>query len=109
LPPIDPEAPGTFRYADPERIDRDFSLAGFKIAHIEEMEVSVFEAATGAELVTWVRALGLTRLLNEMPEDAQRAWEDRLKNEAERVRSEGVIRLGGVTRIVVARRCTPCA
>ncbi|MEO6572478.1 MAG: methyltransferase domain-containing protein [Polyangiaceae bacterium] len=103
LPPIDFNAPGTFRYADPERIERDFSSAGFSIEHIEELEVAVMEAETGAELVAWTRAFGLTRLLHELPEEAQRAWESDFVRAAEPLRRDGIVRLGGVTRIVVAR------
>jgi SAM-dependent methyltransferase len=104
LPPLDPEAPGTFRYADPQRIARDFALAGFTIEHIEEMDIPVIETETGAELVAWVReALGLTRLLNDLSDDEQQRWEDELTREAEPLRVAGRIRLGGVTRIVVAR------
>jgi SAM-dependent methyltransferase len=103
LPPIDPEAPGTFRYADPRRIARDFGHAGFAIEQIEEMDIPVIEVETGAELVAWVReALGYTRLLNDLSDDDQRRWEDELTREVEPLRTGGRIRLGGVTRIVVA-------
>lgn len=103
VPPVDFEAPGTFRHADPGRIDRDFGQAGFTIEHIEEMDIPVLEAETGAELVAWVRALGLTRLLSELPDDDQRRWEEDLVREVEPLRRGGVMYLGGVTRIVVAR------
>ena len=101
LPPIDPEAPGTFRYADLERVTRDFGQAGFLIDHVKEMEVTVFEAETDAEIFAWVRALGLTQLLNGLPEHEQRAWEIDLTSEVRRRRA-GSLRLGGVTRIVRA-------
>jgi SAM-dependent methyltransferase len=103
LPAVDPEAPGVFRYADLARIERDFALAGFTMDHVEEMDVCAFEAEAGAEVVAWVRALALTKLLNGLPEDDQRAWEADLLNELERNRTDGVVRLGGVTRIVRAR------
>lgn len=103
LPPIDPEAPGTFRYADFERVARDFERAGFLLDHVEEMEVTVFESETDAELVDWVRALGLNPLLNDLPEHEQRAWEIDLASEVRR-RGAGSLRLGGVTRIVRARK-----
>ena len=103
LPPLDFEVPGTFRYADVERTRRDFRQAGFAIEHVEEMEVSVFESETSEELLAWVRALGLTRLLNELPEAEQRAWEEDMTAAAEDLRTDGMLRLGGVTRIVVAR------
>jgi ubiquinone/menaquinone biosynthesis C-methylase UbiE len=51
LPRLDLEAPGPFRYADLERIARDFAEAGFSLDHVEEMEVAVFEAETDAEMV----------------------------------------------------------
>lgn len=104
LPAIDPEAPGPFRYADRERITRDFAAAGLSVDHVEEMEVTVFEAETGAEMVDWVRAMGLTRLLNELSEDDQRAWELDLAGELLRMSAGGQLRLGGLTRIVRARR-----
>jgi ubiquinone/menaquinone biosynthesis C-methylase UbiE len=104
LPGIDPEAPGPFRYADLERITRDFAAAGLAIDHVEEMEVAVFEADTDAEMVDWVRAIGLTRLLNELSEDHQRAWERDLGTELRRVAGGGRLRLGAVSRIVRAHR-----
>jgi ubiquinone/menaquinone biosynthesis C-methylase UbiE len=103
LPALDPEAPGTFRYADVERMQRDFQRAGFSIESVEDMEVAVFESETSEELVAWVRAMGLTRLLNDVSEENQRAWEADMTREAERLRTDGLFRLGGVTRIVVAR------
>ena len=103
LPPMAPEASGAFRYADLETLQRDFAAAGFTIDHVEEMDVAVMEAESGAEVVAWTRAFGLTRLLSDLPEEIQLAWEADLINEAELLRTEdGRIRLGGVTRIVVA-------
>jgi SAM-dependent methyltransferase len=103
VPPTDPEAPGTFRYADLERVVRDFDRAGLTLDHVEELEVPVFEAETDTEVVEWVRALGLTRLLNDLSESDRRAWEAELRSELERRRTDGLVRLGGVTRIVRAR------
>lgn len=104
VPAIDPEAPGTFRYAEMGRIHRDFELAGWTVDLVEEIETPVFEAGTSEEVVAWARAMGLTRLLNELPEEQQRAWEAEFAAEMERSRRDGVIRIGGVTRIVRARR-----
>jgi ubiquinone/menaquinone biosynthesis C-methylase UbiE len=103
LPPFDPEVPGTFRYSDVERIVRDFGRAGFTVEHVEEMTIPVIESKDSADLIAWVRALGLTKLLNEIPEDAQQAWEEELTRELKRLGTGGVFRLGGVTRLIVAR------
>jgi ubiquinone/menaquinone biosynthesis C-methylase UbiE len=103
LPRVEAEAPGPFRYADLERVTRDFGRAGFLLDHVEEMEVAVFESETEGGMVDWVRALGLTQLLNDLPEQQQRAWEDDLTSEVRR-RGPGPLQLGGVTRIVRARK-----
>jgi ubiquinone/menaquinone biosynthesis C-methylase UbiE len=104
-PLIDPEAPGIFRYADHARAARDFEQAGFMLDHVEDMEVTLFEAETAREVVTWVRALGsgLGQLVTEMPANDQGAWEKDLADTLERSRTDGLIRMGGVTRIVRAR------
>jgi hypothetical protein len=103
LPSIVPDAPGAFRYADPSRIERDFSQGGFAIKHIEEVAIPVIEAATGAGIVAWVRDIGLGRLATDVPEDQQAAWEAELAHEAEQLRVGRMIRLGGVARLVVGR------
>lgn len=104
LPALDPEGPGMFRYADLERVVRDFNRAGFTLDHVEDMEVPVFEAETGGEVVAWVRALGsgMGQLLNDLPENEQRAWEEDLTAAVELTRIGGLIRLSGVTRLVRA-------
>lgn len=102
LPPIDPEAPGTFRYAEVPRLHRDFAAAGLRITAIEEMQLDVMEAATDGELLQWVRDFGLERLLHDLPAATQRQWEEDLLQAVAPLRRDGRVRLGGVTRIVVA-------
>ena len=103
VPPIDLEARGVFRYADAAPLERDLAASGFTVEHLEEQEVAVMEAETGAEVIAWTRAFGLMTLLNDLPEELQEAWEVDLVRETEPLRKDGYIRLGGVTRIVVAR------
>lgn len=104
VPAIDFEAPGPFRYADLDRITRDFTAAGFSLDHVEEMEVNVFEAAGAEEMIDWVRALGLTRLMQGLPEEDQLAWERDLAQALREKAAGGLLQLGGVTRIVVGRK-----
>lgn len=104
VPPIDFDVSGTFRYADAERLRRDLQQSGFHVQHEEAFATPVMEAANAAELIAWVRAFGMGRLVSGLPEQTQRAWEAALVREAEGYREGGVYRLGGVTRIVVARR-----
>ena len=104
LPAIDWRVPGTFYYASEDRLRCDLETAGFAVTHIEEQETQVMEAATGEELVAWTRAFGMNRLLIDLPPSVQQAWEEELIRQAEPYRSGSHFRLGGVTRIVVARR-----
>jgi hypothetical protein len=103
VPLIDPEAPGTFRYADLSRIERDLTTARFTLEHVEEIDVPVIEAATGVEIAAWVRDFGLMPLADELPAIERAHYEADLAHEAEQLCVNGVIRLGGVTRVVVAR------
>lgn len=64
----------------------------------------MMEAETAPEVIAWVRAFGLTRLLNELPEPAQQSWEDEFAREVDALRQDGFIRLGCATRIVVASK-----
>lgn len=104
VPAIDFEAPGAFRYAYVDRINRDFGAAGLVVEHIEEHDVAVMEAQTDRDLVEWVRAFGLERILNDLPQEIQAAWESDLVREVRASSAGGTLYLGGVTRIVVARK-----
>jgi len=104
VPEPDPDGPNTFRYASVDRIREDFALAGFSIEHVEEAEVPVFEAETPREMLGWVRALGLEDLVSALPEVEQQAWETALLQELERQRPGQALQLGGVTRIIRARK-----
>lgn len=101
--PINPEAPGPFRYADLSLIERDLNHARFTLEHVEEIDVAVIEAATGVDIVTWVRDFGLMPLAAELPEREHAYYEADLAREADQLCLNGMIRLGGITRVVVAR------
>jgi ubiquinone/menaquinone biosynthesis C-methylase UbiE len=100
--PDDMNSPGTFYYSDMNRMCEDLTTAGFVVQHIEEMDVPVMEAATDAELIEWTRAFGLARLLADVPQQTQYAWERALLQEVAPLRQNGYVRLGGVSRLVVA-------
>ncbi|MCC6232076.1 MAG: class I SAM-dependent methyltransferase [Verrucomicrobiales bacterium] len=93
---------GTFRYADPEVLPRELSDVGYSVVSCEELLVEVMEAETERELIAWARAFGLGRLVDPLPWSVQKAWEADLSALAPSLRRAGKIRLGGVTRIVVA-------
>lgn len=102
VPVEPPDAPGVFRFADPSIIARDFADGGFDIAHVETIDVDVMEAASDADLIAWVRAFGLDRLLRGLPPETQQAWERSFVADAQPLRRDGMFRLGGRCRLVVA-------
>lgn len=103
LPPIDRTVPGPFRYADPAAIEHDFAAAGFALERIEELVVPVMEAASDAELIAWTRLFGMNRLLAPLAPAVQERWERELIAACAPLRRDGFVRLGGTTRLVVAR------
>jgi hypothetical protein len=98
-----PESPGPFRYAELSCIERDFTNAGFTLEHAEEIDIPVIEAETGLAIVEWARDLILGQLVHALPSAIRARFEADLAREVEPLRAQGVIRLSGVTRVVVAR------
>ena len=107
MPSPSSDGPGVFRFADPDRIRQAWSAAGFRIDQIEELDVPVIEAPDAEGIVTWSLALGgeaRQKQIAALPERAQQALREELAREAERHRVGERIRLGGITRVVVARK-----
>lgn len=103
MPEIDPEAPGPFRLGAPGALRADLAAAGFAPVHEEEIATPVMESATPDGLVDWCLAFGLGRLLADHPAAVGAAWRrDMLAAAASRRDADGLYRLGGVTRLVVA-------
>ena len=102
LPSHEFEGSPTFRYAHIESIHSDFEEEGWRIESIEEMEVDVMEARSDQELIAWVRAFGLNRLTQLLPNEIQQAWERELIEKSQMYKKGTSYFLGGTTRIVVA-------
>jgi SAM-dependent methyltransferase len=103
-PSISFTSPGPFRYARSEAFRGDLSSAGFECEHEESVETPIMEAATPEGLVAWCLTFGLASALKDLPDAIRRAWCRDMLAEAERHRDEdGIYRLGGTTRLVVAR------
>jgi SAM-dependent methyltransferase len=101
MPPFDPEKPGACRFGTKERIERDFSLAGLSVTHIEEHEVPIVEGPDASVVVDWVRAV-MTSFAEAVPEKDRPAWEGDLLREAESYRRGDRIVVGGTSLLVVA-------
>lgn len=101
MSPVDPDRPGAFRFSRMDQIERDFGAAGLRVEHVEEHDVAVVEGQTGAEIARWVEGV-LGPWLTPVADRAECVAA--LAEEAERYRTPGGILVGGVTRLVVARR-----
>jgi ubiquinone/menaquinone biosynthesis C-methylase UbiE len=106
VPVTPPEAPGVFRFADPQRLRTVLEDAGFRVDALEAMDTPVVEAPDGAGIVAWVRGMGgrMAEWVGELPEPAQRAWAEQLAEAAEQYRQGDRILLGGTTWLALARR-----
>jgi SAM-dependent methyltransferase len=104
LPAIEASAPGPFRYAAPQSLRADLVDTGFSVEHEEDVATSLMEAATPDGLIEWCLAFGIARKLADQPESVSTAWRRDMLAEAQRYRDvDAMYRLGGVTRLVVAR------
>lgn len=102
LPPLSPDRPGPIRLGSVDAIRRNFTAAGLDVTHIEEMECAVVQAEAAEEIVAWARCV-LGRWVEGLAPERLHAWETALAKAAAATRSNGLIRLGGLTRLVVAR------
>lgn len=103
VPPLDPRARGAFRYAAPSAIEADLAAAGFRVERVEEHDVAVVEAETGEGIAAWADGV-LGRMAAALDDPGRAAWRAAIAREAEALRDGATIRLGGVTRLVLARR-----
>lgn len=110
LPAWQLDAPGIFYYADDERLRADLEAGGFCVAHEEEHETAVVEVDTEAELLDWVMTFGgVAASVDTLSDDERRAWEQALVRAVAAANADSALRLGGVTRLVVARPSPPRA
>lgn len=104
-PPMSFETPGPFRYGPSAAFRRDLTAAGFEVTHEECVETAVMESREPEGLIEWCLTFGIARALAEQPESVAQAWRRDMLAEADSHRDpDGLYRLGGVTRLVVARR-----
>ena len=99
LPPRSAELPGPARFGTRELIERDFGAAGLEIVHMEEVDCKVLEAV---DLIEWVHYFW-GRWVERLTPAQLPAWQEALRGAAEGYRVDGLICLGGVTRLVAAR------
>lgn len=103
VPPIGPDQPGTFYYAAQSRLAQDLHDCGYALEHSEEMQVPVVESIDAAGVIAWCRAFGMARLLHGLAPALVQAWEHDMAAALTAFRSGEQIRLGGISRLVLAR------
>jgi SAM-dependent methyltransferase len=106
IAPFRPVPPVEFRFSEPELLRPLLTRSGFELEHVESMSVPVMEAEDGAGVVRWIRELGgpVAKAVEELPPEAQRAWEEAVVRECEPYRKGGKVLLGGVTWLAVAAK-----
>ena len=82
--------------------EEDYAAADLSVTQVEETRVAIVEGARGEDIVDWVRGV-LGRLLAGVAPADRVACEAEIAREAEQYRDGETIRVGGVTRIVVAK------
>jgi molybdopterin biosynthesis enzyme MoaB len=74
------------------------------VAHVEEHETPVVEVDTEPELLAWVLTMcGVATSVEALAEDERRTWEQEMVRAVRESNADGALRMGGVTRMVVAR------
>lgn len=112
LPEIQPDQPGTFRFADRHIIERDLAESGWTIKTMDEIYTPVMQATTPEELVHWCECFGMNRLLQDMSTEVRTTWRNLLRQHFPKLCNQpgmgqpGIAYLGGITRIVVATSTT---
>lgn len=98
--------PGVCRFADEHTLRATLTTAGFTVEHVEEQHVPVVEAPDGHGIVAWALSFGgpVRETIRSLPPAQQQAWAEAVAAAAEGFREGAVVRLGGVTRLVRARR-----
>lgn len=102
-PPADPEAPGPMAFADPERVRRILSEAGFDEIKLEALEMKLpFEADVRSTAQKLVQLGAASRLLSNESDDIKAQVEDDLCEAIAEYQTDGGVRIGSATWIVSA-------
>lgn len=98
------DEPGVYRYGDARVLRAALEAEGYSVEGVHEVYVELMEAKRDEELVAWVRAFGMTRALERLSRETERAWVRAFVEEASKLRAaDGYVRLGGVSLVAVAR------
>ena len=103
--PTDPDAPGPFAFADPQRVRSVLRQAGFGTVAIEPVTASVPLGVVSDAVVMLSEVGPASRAMAEASADARPKLADGLRTAlAPHAGPDGVVRLGGAIWVVTARR-----
>jgi SAM-dependent methyltransferase len=102
-PPADPEAPGPMAFADPDRVRRILTAAGFDAINLEALELNLSFGADVRSTAQKLVQLGpAARLLGNEPDDVKARVEDELREAIAGYQTDSGVKIGGATWIVTA-------
>jgi precorrin-6B methylase 2 len=89
------------RYGEVGLLERDLTATRFVVDRSDRMRVPVVKSADADEIVRWASTVTLRKAVARLTSDEEAAWRHALRRELEGLRdTDGLISLGGVTRIV---------
>lgn len=104
VPPFDPDAPGTFRFSDPDRLRSVIAEAGFREVHIEDIE-QIWQLPSGRDYWEFMSGFGLiASLLEQLPAERHKAVGDEVAERVTGGNPDAPAELAGEALIAAAAR-----
>ena len=102
IPP--PGTPGMYGMGEPDYFESVIAAGGFKNIHIEDCEVIMFPSETGQQYWETISDLAgpIRRMYDSLPSDQQQAFVDDVSEVLDSYRTDGMIKVPGVTLIASA-------
>jgi len=107
IPDPPPGAPGIFALADPDRLHKIFTDAGFRDVAIEQVQLTMADFATGTEYDIFIREIAgpVASLFAQLPLETQDRVTQEIAQDAEKhSATPGRVHLQGITHVVVGTK-----
>ena len=107
IPDPPPGAPGIFALADPDKLRKIFTDAGFRDVAIEQVTIPMADFPTGVEYDNFIRELAgpVASLFVQLPAETQERVKKEIAQDAEKFSSKpGRVYLQGIAHVVVGTK-----